>query len=364
MKTKNYLLLELFSVVLALGFASCSDDDDDGNGGDVKVPNYVAYVLNSGVGDNGAILSYYDFAKKNMTQNIFEKVNKVGLGDLGQSVITYGTKIYVSVQNSGRVYVLDKDCKVSKVIAARGVPFSPKMMEAYNGKIYVGSYKENYVAMIDTTSMEIEKTIDVGLNPEYIKAVNGKIYVANSGGLNYMNGYNNTVSILNPDLTSETSINVAVNPLMLMTDKNNNLYLLSCGDYGYTYPLTLQQINTTTGEVNVLSEGHGSAMFINNNKIYLLDKRYQADGSVSSSFLYYDIESGEIVNESFIKDNTVIDDICSVNFEEGSGRIFVTAANGVNNGILYVFDADGKLQSKFDTGGAFPTGAGVCFVQK
>ena len=367
MKKNSLLVTVLLLVVFVLSFSSCSDDDDNGKP-TIVIPNNVVYVLNNGLGGkNNAILSYYDLSANTMTKDIFKEVNKSDLGDLGQHIITYGGKIYISMQNSGRIYVLDKNCKVLKVIDKEGADFSPKMMEAYNGKIYAASYVQNELVRIDTASLKIDKTIAVGMNPEYIKAVNNKIYVANSGGLNYLGGYNNTVSVVDPGLTTEKVITVAVNPTVLKTDANNNLYLLSLGDYGYMHPYSLQKINTSTDAVTVLSEGNGSNMFIKDNRIYLLDKSYDAiTYQPSSSFVYYDINTKQIVNSGFITDGTDLTniDVSTVDIDPNTGRIFMSVSNSTNTGDLYIFSADGKFISKHDTGGVFPSASGVCFVTK
>lgn len=346
---KNVLGFLLLLSVVVLGFASCSDDDD--NGGKVNKSIGSIYVLSSGgMGSNNSALISYD-PETAKTTNLFETANGVKLGDTGQDMIKYGSKLYVSVYNSGLIYVLDKTGKKLAEIKDDAQKIQPRMFEAANGKVYVSLF-EGYIARIDTVSLTIDKKVAVGPNPEYVKIVNNKVYVANSGGLNWKNGYNNTVSILDLELSNKTDITVAVNPVELEVDKYNNLYLISRGNYG-DVPNTLQTINTSTNEVKVIDTGRSFSMFSISDKLYLLKKEY-VNSKPTSSFTYWDIASNKVVEQSFITDDTAIADISYVTVEPESGNYYVAAADGSNTGDVYIFSAAGKFISKFDTGSAYP----------
>lgn len=345
---RNIFASLLLLSIMVLGFTSCSDDDDN-NKEDNSIGN--VYVLSSGgMGSNSATLIAYN-AETGKTNNIFENVNGVKLGDTGQDMIYYGSKLYVSLYNSGIVYVLDNTGKKLAEIKDDSEKLQPRMFEAYNGKVYVTSF-DGYIARIDTTSLTIDKKVAVGPNPEFVKVVNNKVYVANSGGLNWQSGYNNTVSILNPDLSDKKDIEVAVNPVELDVDKYNNLYLISRGNYG-DVPNTLQSINTTSNEVKVLDTGRSYSMFAISEKLYLLKKEY-VNSKPTSSLTYWDIASSKIVEQSFITDGQEIADISYVTVDPKSGNYYVAAANGSNTGDVYIFSAGGKFISKFDTGAAYP----------
>ena len=83
----------------------------------------------------------------------------------------------------------------------------------------------------------------MGLDPEGIVIKNSKIYVANSGGLNFMNGYDNTVSVIDAlTFTEEKRIEVGVNPANLQADSQGNIYVSVLGNYSDILP-TFKQIN-------------------------------------------------------------------------------------------------------------------------
>lgn len=352
----------LLCMFTAFIFSACSDDDDKKPGIDTS-SGYGAYVLNNGqMNTNSASVSWFSIDENKMTENVFRTTNGIGLGELGQDVLEYGSKLYITVQSSGVIYVTDKNLKVISTIKTdnEGNSILPRYMKTHNGKIYLTLF-DKYLARIDTTSLTIDAKIETGPNPEMLEIINNKIYVANSGGLNETP--NNTVSIVNLELTSKTDIEVVSNPVELKKDKNNNLYLVSRGNYT-TIPNTLQQINTTTNEVTVLDKGRSFSIFPIDDKLWILNKGYDESNNWApySSFLYYDINAKKIVDESFITDGTTYPDISYMTKEPVSGDYYVLVANGTNNGDLCIFSSAGKFKSKYDTGSTFPIG--VYFMKK
>ena len=66
------------------------------------------YILNEGLFQmNNSTLSYYDFSTGEFTENIFLDVNHRGLGDVGNDLEHYGSKLYIVVNNSNIVEVVD-----------------------------------------------------------------------------------------------------------------------------------------------------------------------------------------------------------------------------------------------------------------
>jgi hypothetical protein len=354
---KTVLRKLLLSATLVLGLTSCSDDDKPIVEPPVTATNGF-YVLTQGTwGTNSGALYFYDIEKKEVTE-AFKAANGIQLGDLPQDMLIYGSKMYIAVSGSGIIYVTDKNAKIIATIKDDAQKISPRHLDAANGKVYVSLW-EGYLAQIDTVTLEVEKKIAVGLNPEYVKVVNNKVYVANSGGDNWQNGYDKTVSVVDLNLTSKKDIQVAMNPYQLAVDKYNNLYLVSRGDYATT-PYSLQQINTSTDAVTEIDKGRAYSVFPYEDKLYILNHGYDANYNPYSTFLYYDINSKKIVDESFITEENaanIPNDIASVSIEPVSGDYYVTASNSVQNGDVYIYSKDGKFKSKFDAGSSWPSGA-------
>lgn len=70
--------------------------------------NNQLMVLDQGkFGSNNSTLTKYDVLNQQTINNYFESINKKGLGDTGQDMIKYGSKIYVAVYNSSVIHVID-----------------------------------------------------------------------------------------------------------------------------------------------------------------------------------------------------------------------------------------------------------------
>lgn len=145
---KKYLL---GLAVLLLGTAvmtSCSDDND---GPETYLQEYStgAYVVNSGnmYSKIESSLTAIDYASSTATQKVFKAANGRPLGDTANDGIVYGNKIYLAVDQSNTIEVIDKKTKRSiKQIKttellgnAEGV--HPRHIIADGGKVYFTTYQ-------------------------------------------------------------------------------------------------------------------------------------------------------------------------------------------------------------------------------
>ena len=205
------------------------------------------YILNEGLFQlNNSSLSYYDFTTGELTENIFLDVNHRGLGDVGNDLQRYGSKLYCVVNNSNIVEVMDfRTAKSLKTINMSGK--QPRRLAFLDGKVYVSCFDDD-VVRIDTATLEVEAMLHTGPDPDGICVCNGKIYVCNSGGLNYPN-YNNTVSVIDPvSFTVTKNITVVLNPTRVKAYNDRYVYVVSNGNYG-DVPYAFQKIDCQTDEV-------------------------------------------------------------------------------------------------------------------
>lgn len=204
-------------------------------------------ILNEGLfQQNNSSMTFYDFDDEETRQQFFLETNERGLGDTGNDMVEYGTKIYVVVNVSGQVEVMNKtDFKSVKQISLidNGQSRQPRFAHGSNGKVWVTNF-DGTVAVIDTASLEVEQFIDVGKNPEQIKESGGYLYVANSGGLDFPN-YDSTVSIIDPNtkmvINTQT---IGINPGAVAKIGNQSVLVMSRGNYDDIDP-QLYKVNTT-----------------------------------------------------------------------------------------------------------------------
>lgn len=187
------------------------------------------YLLNNGKwGNNDASIGRFDDLTPAYYPSAFYGVNKQHLGDLGQDMLVYGSKIYIAVSGSKKIFVTDKDLKLIKTLDPDNC--QPRHLEAYKGKLYVSLY-EGYLAEIDTTTYQMRK-VEVGDSPEgfCIDTNNGMAYVACSGGMSYPD-YGNKVTIINlSSFSNEAIVTTNLNPQGVWCS-NGKQYILSWGNY-------------------------------------------------------------------------------------------------------------------------------------
>src|SRR5690554_3542845 len=209
-----FLTLTLITTIL---FFSCSDIDKPIE--TEPTNNKTLFILSEGdFNKNNSTLAKFDIETGNVIKEYFREVNKRKLGDVGNDMLQYGSKLYIVMNVSGTIEVVDKlTGKSIRQIQMKLEDKSskePRQIAAHEGKVYVTSYDDT-VTRIDTVTLEQDASIEVGLNPDGIVISNNKIYVANSGGLN-LNNYNNTLSIIDiASFTVDKEIEVGVNPTNL-----------------------------------------------------------------------------------------------------------------------------------------------------
>ncbi len=352
------LLLQgvLFSL-LALGFASCESDDEKITGWEApEITKTGVYILNNGDwGKNDASLSYYNVDKQKLTSEVFYNMNgEQKLGDLGQDMTIYGSKMYITVTGSNKIFITNRSAKILQTIDPKSgdQPMEPRYTEAYGKKVYVTT-QSGYVLQIDTTSMAVDKQIKVGSYPEQMTIVNGNLYVANSG-----QGTDNTVSVINLSTFAETKIPVIINPEKITSDKYGNIYVISTGNYGDIRP-TLQKINPETKVVSVIGVDIATRMAASGDKLFLIymdPTDYSA--AAAAKLYYYDIAKGEVVKQSFVTPPSATDlnkaSVISVN--PSNSDIYISITDYVTKGSVYKFSSSGVYQTKFSSEGLNPMG--------
>lgn len=317
------------------------------------------YILNSGkMGNNNSNISFYNFLTTEFKTKVFESANGTSLGDTGQDMVVYGSKMYIAVYGSGVIYVTDKQGK--KLAAIESVKGDkkqqPRGLTSYEGKVYATLY-DGYLAKIDTTKLEIESQVAVGRNPEYVRAANNKLYVANSGGLDYNTplGYDKTVSVVDVATFRETEkIPVVINPDKMAVDSEGDIYVISNGNYG-DIPNTLQRIDASTHKVT--NVGNATWMSMNNDKLYIIYSQYDANWNQVVSYHIFDAKTEKMLTDKFITDGTTVNKPFSINADPVYNYIYIGTSDYTNNGDMYIFTSDGKLVKKLDTGGLNPAGA-------
>ncbi|MEE1883795.1 YncE family protein [Pedobacter flavus] len=343
--------------LLALTFASCKKEYGIIPEEQTKVPGQISsinglYVLNEGNwGSNKASLDYYDYASGTYRKNIFNEANPgvtLGLGDVGNDIQIYGSRLYIVVNSSNKVEVLD--VKTAKRIGKVDIPNS-KYITFYKDNAYVTSY-EGYVSVIDTATITEKARIKVGREPEEMAVVGDKLYVANSGGYTPSN-YEKTVSVIDLKTNLEIKkIDVAVNLNRLKADKYGDLYVTSRGDYGKIQS-NLFLIDTKKDEVVKAFDIRISNLTIHNDMAYYFGITYDENWNSIASYGKINIKDETKLEGNFITDGTdkKIKSPYGIAVDPLNEDIYITDAKDyVSPGALYRFNKSGVKVFEVSTG--------------
>ena len=371
---------KLAIMALALGvFTACSEDDEpngegpgtetgggddttggsgDNTGGE-PVVTLGAYVLNTGNWDgNDAGIQYLDFQTGELSEDLYAAANGEGLGDLGQDLCVYGSKIYVTVSNSSKVAIMDRNCRLLKsisVTASDGTPINPRYMTAYEGKVYFTAY-DGTVSRIDTTSMSVDgklNLIDAGAqtgydHPEAITAANGKLYVNISGY-----GSGKWLSVVDvASFTKLKDIEIVLNPYtQCITAEDGYVYFVSNGNYAgkpsltpeqYVYG-TMQRLDPETDQVEQVC--HATYIANAGDKMYILYSEYCLP-EVARAYVR-DLKTGA---ESEFIDMADLQSANGLAVDPASGDVYVFDAPYGAASDVHVYGADGTLKRTFEAG--------------
>lgn len=321
------------------------------------------YLLNEGnMNSNKASLDYIDFRKGNYHRNIYNEINPEitkGLGDVGNDIGIYGSKLYVVVNNSNKVEVLDvktgKKLSQIDIINCRYITFS-------EGKAYVSAYlgtvgdpkaPNGIVAEIDTISLSITRKVEVGRQPEEMAIVGEKLYVANSGGYSPPN-YENTISVIDLNTFTEIKrIEVAENLHRLKADQYGDLYVTSRGDY-YDIPSRIFVIDTKTETIKQEFDIAASQLVIQDDLAYIYSTEFNYQtGENTINYHMIDVKTETVLSRSFITDGTEkkIKIPYGIAVNPSTREVYVTDAKDyVSPGTVYCFSPDGKFKWSVPTG--------------
>lgn len=315
------------------------------------------YILNDGnFSLNNSTLSNYDFSTKTLTTDFFQARNGRKLGDTGNDMQRYGSKLYVVMNGSSQVEVMD--VRTGKSLSQ--IPFfngstarQPRSIAFWKDKAYVCSF-DGTVARIDTADLEIEDLVVVGRNPEGITASNQKLYVSNSGGLDYGAdlGYDNSVSVISTETFTESKrIEVGLNPGRIRADNFGNVYVSVRGDYKKGTGRWVC-IDTQTDAVAATYTFPVTNFDLSGEKAYF----YSYDEATKQSTIgVFNLITKTVETNAFIQDGTLLKTPYGITADPESGAVFITdAVDYVASGDLYCFSEGGVLAYKLSNVGINP----------
>lgn len=322
------------------------------------------YLLNEGnMGTNNATLDYIDLHKGKYHRNIYAEANPnivKELGDVGNDVKIYGSKLYVVVNVSNYIEVMD--AKTRKHLGSISIP-NVRYVTFHEGKVYASAYvapvqfdpnaRVGNVSEIDTATLQVVRQCNVGYQPEELVVYKDRLYVANSGGYMFPD-YDNTLSIV--DLKTFTEIKkipIAINLHRVRLTPYDEIVVSSRGDYGDT-PSSLYFFDPKSEKVIKKLDIPVSNFDISGDLAYVYSVSYNNEERTKTiSFSIFNVRTKEVLPWQFITDGTQknIKLPYGIKVNPVNGDIYVTDARDyVSPGYLHCYSKKGKLKWTFRTG--------------
>lgn len=297
---------------------------------------------------NNAAVSWVDFST-GVSDDLFF-TNKTGrlLGDTGNDLQQYGSKVYIIVNVSSTIEVLDKSTgnSIKQISMMNGtVAKQPRSIAFYGSNAFITCY-DGYVDVLDTASLTITQRIQVGANPEGLSISNGKLYVANSGGLSSPN-VDSTVSVVNLTNFQEIQkITVGKNPGSVVTDSEGDVYVIARGNYS-TIPSRMVKINSQTDAVETTFTFDASGMEKMGNNLLISYYNYTTS---SSNVALFDALNETMTNSTLI-DDSQFTTLFGVQYRASNNKIYCLDAMGyTNTGYVRVFSVTGIYETSYHVG--------------
>ena len=293
-------------------------------------------VVNEGNFQFGnASVSYLNGQSGQITSDIFNQKNNRAIGDVAQSATYWQNRVYVVVNNSQKIEVLDSKTFLS--IGSISGFVSPRyMLPVSNRKAYVSDLYANAISVVDLASLSIIKTIPCNGWTEKMIFHLGKVYVTN-----YWQPYLYLIDPLTD--TKSDSIYIGKGAQSIVADKNDQL-IISCG--GYRIPQSDSKIvflNPTTKSISK------TIAFADNNPSEL------AINATKDTIYYLKTDVFRIPITAQNTENAFIQAGArkwyGLGVDPVSNQVFVSdAVDYVQKGKVYIFSSSGTELAKFDAG--------------
>ncbi len=242
--TRQKLLPTAYCLLLTFLFSSCEKEPTKNN----QLPDaktQKVWIVNEGLYNFGnASLDIYLPDSQKVYNDVYNTANGKTLGDVGQSIVFKGNSAYVTVNNSGKIVVLNKTTfKEEGVI---NIPqSSPRYLHFVKDDLaFVTELYAKKIWLINPLAKTVLDTISTAGWTEQIAAKGNELFIAQRTRLN--DTYTANVIVVNVSskkITHTISLPTEPNSIVI---KDNTAFVLCSEDASLGKNASLVKINTET----------------------------------------------------------------------------------------------------------------------
>lgn len=331
---------KLFLSILSIFILSCSSDDDSAPV--IPEGDFVngTLVLNEGGFSGGASVSFIPNDLSEVNNTIFEDTNTdEAVGIFPQSIFFQDDKAYIIANQSNLISVVNRYTFELLGVVDSGLN-KPRYGTVLNGKAYVTNQasfdtnQDDFIAVIDLETLEVEQTITTGKVVEYIVESGGQIFVQNAAF-----GTGNQISKFDPSSNSISETIEVDTKLNSLEVYNNKLYALDS--------VGVKVIDPSTFSVETEIDKPESVESFNNLKVENDQLYYTLGTAAYSSSITASVLSTEVIfdygsSSSFGS---------FYGFDVNEDQIYVgDAGDFSSDGTVFIYSTSGEFIADFEVG--------------
>ena len=339
LRMNNCFIKSIGFAILVLFLGACRKDQPSPITTQINTSASGVFISNEGNFQFGnASIGFYNSKDQSYADDLFKSANNRPLGDVCQSFYFFNNKMYITVNNSNKIEVVNPTTFLS-IASITGLQSPRYFLPVSIQKAYVTDYTANAISVIDLNSNALIKKIPCKGWTEELILSNGKVYVTNKNS--------KALYIINPLIDSIIdSIQIGYGANSIQLDRFNRIWVLCDGNAQNNEMASISQINTTSDSVmqtipfSATSEQpwrlkiNGSA-----DTLYYLNKGVYA----------LPINATQLNKKPLISENTRL--FYGLGIDPFSNIIYVSdAIDYVQKGIIYCFQSNGQLINSFRAG--------------
>ncbi len=351
MGRKNYQVVNHYWLVLLLFFAACVKDKPNPPEPPAIVDSAdnVYIVCEGSLGNGNSSLSLYQVQSGSVVEDIYKTINDEELGDVFQSITPIGDKLFLCVNNSDKIVVLNKHDH--KRVGTINIPKPRYMLPINNNKAYVSSLFSKKLYVIDPQAMSVTKDIDLPYeNAEGMLLRNSTLYICPWDTA--------TDKVLMMDVNTDEiiqTITVAGRaPQEAVTDKNGKLWVLSGNAYkGKDGALTcIDPVSNTVVRSYLFEHKVDPIRIVTNNakdQLYFIEVDY--NGGTKNNGLYrMGIDDKSLPSQALVP-AAKFQYFWALGIEPLTDKIYLGDPKGfVQKGSVGIYNTNGVKEKEFAVG--------------
>lgn len=325
----------LFIIIAILTFA-CEEPKKDEE--PIKVEENSVLIINEGnMGYGNASVDVYNPSTGTVGSSVFFKNNMRPVGDVLQSVALFDGKVYLVVNNSSKIEVVDSD-NFTFLGSIQNLS-SPRYFLPINiHKAYVSDFKAEEIHVVDPQGFNKINSIPAEGWIEKMTMAKGKVFACNAISDEVW-----VIDALNDSVVNK--IPVGIEPLEIVSDKNEDVWVLCTGGFEEDFAQLFK--------IDAASENITKSFDFPSIKSY--PQRLKIDGAGENLF-YLDqdlykmsIDANSLPTAAFIQSSGRL--LYGLGIDPNNTHIYLTdAIDYLQKGNVFEYDGNGNLIHSFKAG--------------